>query len=189
MKSIRGNKKMNFHNDRKFYEINSQREKLRFDSIGEENIEKINSYDYAVIYFLDRVSIVDLRVSPLSLPLDKIMAIRAFNDEGEYFVNKNEGKFSGRVIVDFEEYNANIEKFEIVDEYHKLWGKASIEYRELLAKEDGTNLKPADELSTGKKTVFVKVRNYFNTKDDLMNVDFRLCGFELLSESGKEGEA
>ena len=64
----------------------------------------------------------------------------------------------------------------------------------MLAKEDGTNLKPADELSTGKKTVFVKVRNYFNTEDDLMNVDlmnvdFRLCGFELLSESGKEGEA
>ena len=63
---------MNFHNDREFHKINSQREKLRFDRIGEENIEKINSYDYAVIYFLDRVRIVDLSVSPLSLPLDRL---------------------------------------------------------------------------------------------------------------------
>ena len=180
---------MNFHNDREFYKINSQREKLSFDSIDEENIKLINTYDYAVIYFLDRVSIVDVRNTPLTHPLENVVGLRAFNNEGEYFINKNEGHYTGRIMTDFDEEKENASKFEIVDEYHKLWGKASIEYRELLAKEDGINLKPTDELSTGKMTVFVKVRNYFNTKDDLMNVDFRLCGFELLSESGKEGEA
>ena len=179
---------MNFYNDREFHKINSHREKLSFDSIDEENIKKINSYDYAVIYFLDKVSIVNLRATPISLPLDKIMVIRAFNDEGEYFINKNEGHFSGRVIVDFEEKKENAEKFEIIDEYHKLWGKAGKEYRALLKEEREIALKHAGELKNGKYSVFVKVRNYFTAEDDLKNFDFRLCGFELLSENGKEGE-
>lgn len=176
---------MNFYNDREFHKINSHREKLSFDSIDEENIKKINSYDYAVIYFLDKVSIVDLRLTPLTLPVDKMVSIRAFNDEGEYFINNNEGHFSGRVIVDFEEKKENVGKFEIVDEYHKLWGKASKEYRALLTEEINKGI----ELKNGKNTVFVKVRNYFTAEDDLKNVDFRLCGFEEGSENGKEGEA
>lgn len=176
---------MNFHNDREFYKINSRREKLSFANIDEENIKIINYYDYAVIYFLDKVSIVDLRLTPLTLPLDKVVSIRAFNDEGEYFINNNEGHFSGRVIVDFEGKKGNEGNFEIVDEYHKLWGKASKEYRALLTEESNKGI----ELKNGKNTVFVKVRNYFTAEDDLKNVDFRLCGFEEGSENGKEGEA
>ena len=180
---------MNFHNDREFYKINSQREKLSFANIDEENIKIINYYDYAVIYFLDRVSIVDVRNTPITKPLENVVGIRAFNEEGEYFVSKDEGHFTGRIITDFEEEKANVESFEIVDEYHKLWGKVSKSYRNLLTEERGISLKLPFELETNKNIAFVKVRNYFTPEGDLRNVDFRLCGFEEGSENGKEGEA
>ena len=180
---------MNFHNDREFYKINSQREKLSFDSIDEENIKRINSYDYAVIYFLDRVSIIDVRKTPVTQPLEKAVGIRAFNDEGEYFINKNEGNFSGRIITDFEEDKEGYESFGIVDEYHRLWGKVSKSDRTLLTEERGISLILPFELESGKNIAFVKVRNYFTPEGDLKNVDFRLCGFEAGVDNGKEGEA
>lgn len=179
---------MNFHKDREFYKINSQREKLSFENIDEENIKKINTYDYAVIYFLDRVSIVDLRKTPLNLPLDKLLGIRAFNEDGEYFVSKDEGHFAGRIITDFDEEKADAESFEIVDEYHKLWGKVSKSDRTLLTEERGISLKLPFELEAGKNIAFVKVRNYFTPEGDLRNVDFRLCGFEAGVAKEEEGD-
>lgn len=180
---------MNFHNDREFYKINSQREKLSFDSVDEESIKKINIYDYAVIYFLDRVSIVDVRNTPLTQPLENVVGIRAFNNEGEYFISKNEGHYTGRIITDFDEERENASKFETVDEYHKLWGKVSKDDRTLLTEERGINLKLPFEIEDGKDIAFVKVRNYFTAEGDLQNVDFRLCGFETGREMRKDGEA
>ena len=179
---------MNFHNDREFYKINSQREKLSFAQIDEDNIKKINSYNYAVIYFLDRVIIVDVRETPVTKPLENVVGIRAFNEEGEYFVSKDEGHFIGRIITDFEEEKANVESFEIVDEYHKLWGKVSKSDRTLLTEERGISLKLPFELESGKNIAFVKVRNYFTPEGDLRNVDFRLCGFEAGVAKEEEGD-
>ena len=186
MKGIRGNKKMNFHDDREFYKINSQREKLSFTNIDEENIKIINTYNYAVIYFLDRVSIVDIRKTPVTKPLENVVGIRAFNEDGEYFVSRDAGHFVGRIITDFEE-KVDVESFEIVDEYHKLWGKVSKDDRTLLTEDRGITLKLPFELETGKNIAFMKVRNYFTPEGDLRNVDFRLCGFETGLENGKEG--
>ena len=194
---------MNFHEDREFYVINSQREALSLKDISGEEVERINAYDYAVVYYVDRVDILDLSKTPLTFPLTEPIELRAFNEEGEYFITKYENGFVGRVITDVEveegkdqkeekdkkdEENGKHKKFEIVDEYHKLWGRVNDSDRALLTEDRGIKLKLPFELEMGKNIAFVKVRNYFTATGDLQNVDYRLCGFETALESGKEGE-
>lgn len=194
---------MDFHEDRGFYVINSQREEVRFENISEEEVERINAYDYAVVYYVDKVDILDLSTPLLVFPLTELIELRAFNEEGEYFITKYEDGFVGRVITDVkveegkdqkeekdkkDEESGKREKFEIVDEYHKLWGRVNDSDRSLLTEDRGISLKLPFELEAGKNIAFVKVRNYFTATGDLQNVDYRLCGFETGLESGKEGE-
>lgn len=130
-------------------------------------------YRYAVIYYTDKVDVIELKEPPLTelSDMENILEARIFGEQGEYYLLRNsDGNFVGRVIQDkklnsSEENKEGWEEKEVFDELHKVWKRCY------------PNQEDKD------KVVFVRVRNYFNTEGSLEFCDWRFVNFEVFEET------
>lgn len=154
------------------------------DLVYSENklIEELQNkqYQYAVIYYTDKVDVIELGKSSLAelSDMENILEVRIFGKQGEYYLLRNsDGNFVGRVIQDkklnsSEENKEGWEEKEVFDELHKVWKRCY------------PNQEDKD------KVVFVRVRNYFNTEGSLEFCDWRFVNFEVFEETEvRRGEA
>lgn len=137
-------------------------------------------YRYAVIYYTDKVDVIELGKSSLAelSDMENILEVRIFGKQGEYYLLRNSaGNFVGREIQDKKQDvsandKENWEKKEVFDELHKVWKRCY------------PNQEDKD------KVVFVRVRNYFNTEGSLKFCDWRFVNFEVFEETEvRRGEA
>lgn len=156
------------------------KEDLKTNLITEFQNEQQYQYQYAVIYYTDKVDVIELKEPPLTelSDMENILEVRIFGKQGEYYLLRNsDGNFVGREIRDKKQDvsandKENWEKKEAFDELHKVWKRCY------------PNQKDKD------KVVFVRVRNYFNTEGSLKFCDWRFVNFEVFEETEvRRGEA
>lgn len=145
------------------------------DFIKSGNFEKDFSdfpYLYGVVYYTDEVLVIDFSEKDFvsfkkELDVSKLLELRLFNKEKEYFLLRKEDGFLGRIRTDLEgEKEPNCEVF---DELHKVWNRCK-----------PLKLSEQDD-------VFVRVRNYFNSDGLLTSLDWRFVDFQKLELKKDEG--
>lgn len=133
----------------------------------------IGFYEF-VVYYMDEVKtgrfesrkLFDFR-EDLKKEADRLLEVRVFNQNKEYYLFRGEEGFVGRVKEDTTEDGIlkrwdgyQLESFEVFDELHKVWNRCK---PERLKKED---------------KVFIRVRNYFSSNGRLRFLDWRFVAFE-----------
>lgn len=159
---------------REFIEIGTRTECPDFLVSGNFDKDFENKdYQYAVIYYTDKVEVLELEGKELknNLDLDKLLELRVFGKNVEYYLLKiSEKEFTGRILYDkngdfCKDSDETWEKGEAFDELHKLWKRC---YPCKLDED---------------KIMFVRVRNYFNVEENLKFSDWRFVDFEVMEQA------
>ncbi len=132
-------------------------------------LQEVKAYTYAVIYRLDKIEI--MKANEIT-DLCDLLEIRAFCSDRELKLINDNGRFIGRIRVDF-----TGEDTEYLDQIHLVWGEpASYENgKTLLTEERGTKLLMPIEIKKGQRA-FIIVRNYLSA-EAFEFTDFRLVDF------------
>lgn len=159
---------------REFIEIETRTETPDFLLSGnfDKDFENKN-YRYAVIYYTDKVEVLELEQQDLKsiLDLDRLLELRVFGKNIEYYLLKvSDKEFTGRILYDkngvaCKDSGEKWEKGEAFDELHKIWNRC---YPFKL---------------DGDKIMFVRVRNYFNSEENLKFCDWRFVDFEVIQQA------
>ena len=97
------------------------------------------------------------------------MLFLIFSNDKEYYLLRTENGFIGREIVDIE-ISPNGANAEFFDELQKV----------------SRRFYPANDVAAN-EILFLKVRNYFNTSEELKTIDYRFAGVEKIDrKSAKE---
>ena len=159
-------------NYREFIALETKTEDLKSPEMNLIKEFQNEQYRYAVVYYTDKVEVIELQEEPVTeiLDIDKILEVRIFGEQGEYYLIRNlDGSFVGRVIQDkpvvSEDNKDGWEKKEVFDELHKLWDKCY------------------PNRTDKNKLVFVRVRNYFNVEGSLEFCDWRFVNFEVFEKT------
>lgn len=139
----------------------------------------LNDLEFAVIYYTDEVIVKELeQVQNFKLEHpDKLLELRLFGEKSEiYLIRAEDSKknhFVGRILIDLDEESVSEQiESESLDEYHEIYPR--------VAQKINVN---RTEFTGKEYSVFVKVRNYFNCKDELKLNDWRFVGFEALPKN------
>jgi len=150
---------------------------------GENLIDKINKYTYAVIYYADRVELRGAQ-NIKEEDIGKYLEIRAFDKDGELYIASINSTPMGRIRNDKALSAQDTDT--IWDEDYLLWGKPEGDSKRILISDRGTIItamdfdlpKPDNAIDPSKLRWFIKVRNYVDcTKKadgDFVFSDFRL---------------
>lgn len=143
--------------------------KLKFELDKEIIPEDIGEYEYAIIYYYDEIKFLKIDKSNFKINKDKLSEIRLFSNDKEYYLLRTENGFIGREIVDIE-ISPNDANAEFFDELQKV----------------SRRFYPANDVADN-EILFLKVRNYFNTSEELKTIDYRFAGVEKIDrKSAKE---
>ena len=131
--------------------------------------EDIEEYEYAVIYYYDEIKFIKIDKSDFKINKEKLSELRLFSNAKEYYLLRTEKGFIGREIVDIE-ISPNDANAEFFDELQKV----------------SRRFYPANDVAAN-EILFLKVRNYFNTSEELKTIDYRFAGVEKIDrKSAKE---
>lgn len=134
--------------------------------------EGIEEYEYAVIYYYDEIKFIKIDKSDFKVNKEKLSELRLFSNDKEYYLLRTEDGFIGRKIVDIEisPNDANAVDVEFFDELQKV----------------SRRFYPANDV-VGNEILFLRVRNYFNSSEELKTIDYRFAGVEKIDrKSAKE---
>lgn len=131
--------------------------------------EDIGEYEYAVIYYYDEIKFLKIDKSNFKINKDKLSEIRLFSNDKEYYLLRTENGFIGRKITEIAA-SSNDDNAEFFDELQKV----------------SKRFYPANDV-VGNEILFLRVRNYFNSSEELKTIDYRFAGVEKIDrKSAKE---
>lgn len=142
------------------------------DGVGFVSLGETHNYEYAVLYYTDRVAVKKVEETKTEFHIEdveKLTELRIFGLEREIYCIRAEDGWAGRIRTDSPDVKEDNANCEIFDELHKVWNKVWNDVE-----------KPEKEEES---LLFIRVRNYFNTKGSLKFIDSRFVGFEPKSPS------